>query len=253
MTAETLELEEFVADNQPNPSDSPYEVDAPEMTSEAWNDYVMSHFFADELADGQYPTVDGLRRVVNHLLGPTIKEDLEVLQNPSTNNGLHSVVKAIVVIHWTRPDFRNGLEITFASVADVATFNTPEPYVNHSCATADSKAFGRAFKKALMLRKVLTFEEALHNNPQLSVKVDTSAVPNAVSNMIQSEQIRVLNVMAERLGVNLMKFINAGKNKYNDVSEISKESAVKMIQELNSYQLDKDNPEFKTVPEEIKK
>jgi hydrogenase maturation factor len=42
--------------------------------------------------------------------------------------------------------------------------------------------------------------------------------------------------MCERLGIDSTKFINSGSKKYNDIVEISRQTAANMIKRLNAYQ-----------------
>ena len=56
--------------------------DKPSFNSPEWNDYVLSLFTNEELVDGN-PTVDGLRRVTELVLGKINKTHVDIVQCPT--------------------------------------------------------------------------------------------------------------------------------------------------------------------------
>jgi hypothetical protein len=202
----------------------------PDITSEQWSDYVIRQLRDDELSEGN-PTADGLRRVAQVLLGKIVYSVSRTVNSPTVQNGFHATVEHKVKIRL------NDTEeiITFGDVADVHPGNTKEKYAIHAAASAATKAEGRALKKALCLRKILTAEEVSHTEEETP------------EGKITNGQIWTLNMLASRLDVNLRAFMNAGSQKYENVTDIDSEVAYKMIQKLSDWQNDRSKikPELK--------
>jgi hypothetical protein len=196
----------------------------PLPTDPKWTDYVLGQFEDSELENGN-PKVDGLRRVAEKLLGifsiiPT------VIQSPTLESG----ATVTVLLQFT--DGR-----TVGGSADVSERNTARDYAVHSVATAETRAEGRALRKALRLTKVLAAEE-LHN---ADADEPDGTDKRAPTNMVQS-----LNIMCQRVAV--------------DFAALSKlEFGVDRVEDLTISQARKIAPllhEYKTggkeIPDEIR-
>ena len=125
----------------------------PDVNSRDWNEYVLSHFGPDELADGN-PTVDGLRRVSGLLLGPIISGVAKVIQSPNPQNDNRCVVE------YTCTIMCGESLLTQTSVADCYPGNCDHRFAVYSSAIAETRAEGRSLRKLLKLRKVIAAEEA---------------------------------------------------------------------------------------------
>lgn len=197
----------------------------PDMHDPAWSDFVIRQFEQDEMYNG-LPTADGLRRVAHKLLGPIVESKGYIRQSPNPQNDNHAAVEWEIAIRWDD----NPLDIRkFGDVADVYTGNTPLDYAVHATATAATKAEGRALRKALQLKKVLSAEEV-------------SDVPIEDPTKITKSQISFINLICERNDVNVMKLLGMSKlHKLTKVEDVPYATAVQISKYLNDCQNGKDS------------
>jgi hypothetical protein len=212
----------------------------PRMGSKEWNDYVIGLLAADEIVDGA-PTVDGLRRVAQELLGPIVSsQSVDVVANDR-----QTIVNYKVEFLWTYNDGRLDQIVTFGGVGDVTDENADFPYCKYRGPLAETRAEGRALKKALGLKRILTADEV---NPNLNTD------PKNKANSAQQAGIRNLCTVLE---INIDKFINtfakeAGEDTPLLIEDISFDFAIKCIQRLNAYQADVSNSIYQVIPDSIK-
>lgn len=121
----------------------------PDMYSAMWSDYVLSLFDKSELENGM-PRTDALRRVSFMLLGQC-DNITYVKQCPTIENAGRATVEVQLRYHNTG--------VTVSGAADVSSANTEKKFAVHAVATAETRAEGRAYRKALGLTKVLAAEE----------------------------------------------------------------------------------------------
>ena len=181
----------------------------PDINSRDWNEYVLSQFGPDELADGN-PTVDGLRRVSGLLLGPIISGIAKVIQSPNPQNDNRCVVEYTCTIM-----FGESL-LTQTSVAV------------YSSAIAETRAEGRSLRKLLKLRKVIAAEEA-------------GLVPleeTGVNGKITPTQMNFIETLCQRNDINVPAYLGAAKdfNFNGKLEEIPYKSAVAVISHLSEMQ-----------------
>lgn len=207
----------------------------PEFSSEEWPAWVMAHFNEDELVDGN-PTTDGLRRVVEKVLGPILYSKAFVYQSPSCLNGFHACVGHEVTILWMHPD--PGMaehERIFSDVADVYPGNLPDKrFARFASATAATRAEGRALRKALRLKRVIAAEEAS------SLPIEDSGLDNKIT----KSQISFINTICSRINVNVLEFIK----KYNlsNIEEVDYNTALDIEERLSEWQ-----GNLKSIPKEL--
>jgi hypothetical protein len=117
---------------------------------------------------------------------------------------------------------------TISGAADVYWGNCDKIYRNHPVAVAETRAEGRALRRALKLRKVVAAEEIakdIEDNP------DGDSVYKVSAN-----QLNFMDVLAKRLDINMAKVLeDAGHNDKN-VYNIEHSIAVDIIKKLSSYQ-----------------
>jgi hypothetical protein len=130
-----------------------------------WTDYVLSALTDDEKIKDknnpgkEYPTTDGLRRLVEKFVGTIVTSRTQIHQMPSPDNERRATVTVEVeIIPRDRYTLTRTSLLTFEGAADVYSGNSVIPFCNHPVATAETKSEGRAYKKALKI-KVSTYEE----------------------------------------------------------------------------------------------
>lgn len=206
----------------------------PHRTSPEWHDFVMGHFLPDETvpslqdANVRLPTVDGLRRVAELLVGEIMESYPETVK-PSSHEDRTATVQ-----YYIKFDTPSGLK-TFGGVANCALWNSEPAFFKFQESNAETRAEARALRKALALRKVVAAEE-------MTKQEDDFEMCEPISDM----QITVIDKLCRENNINVMKYINSGKKKYNTIGEVSKTSAGAMVQWINEY-----NRQAQTFPQSI--
>jgi len=208
----------------------------PAYGSEEWNDYVMSRFHKGELFDGN-PVCAGLRRVAEELLGTIVVSRPSQVFPATDNDGPgRATVVFEVVIDW----MDSGQLRTYSDVADVWHGNTDDLFCAHPVATASTRAEGRALRKALKV-KCLAAEELAKKDVASIVRQSIQERQSTdgdwqEEDKISSAQINFIDAKCKQLDIDVLKFINIGESKYEEISEINKKTASKMLGVLNEYQ-----------------
>jgi hypothetical protein len=203
----------------------------PNINDLEWTDYVLGLLSDDEKIAGN-PTTDGLRRILEIALDCTVIEATSsVVQSPSMENE-----RRATVVHSIKYVLNNNVVKTVSGAADVYWGNCDKIYRNHPVAVAETRAEGRALRRALKLRKVVAAEE-------LAKDIDTHHLEENNIGKINSTQINFFDVFGKRLNINIIKLLDKlaidSKNIYN----ISYDDAVKTITTLSSYQQSNDIPQ----------
>lgn len=211
----------------PKVKDEPVE-ETPTMGHPKWSAYVLSKFEEDETIEGN-PTVDGLRRVATVVLGPIIVSKSAVIGIPTPDNAGHATVEHTIAIMFDDGDIR-----TFTECADVNMSNTDSEYARYPSATASTRAEGRALRKALQLKRVVSAEEV-------------DSIPLEQAGKITTGQIQFIENMCHRNDINVLKVINLNSNKqYKKIEEVPQATAVLINKFLSECQSGK-----RQIPEKI--
>lgn len=219
------------------------ENEKPSFNSPEWNDYVLSLFTNEELVDGN-PTVDGLRRVTELVLGKIVNTKVDIVQSPTMSNGYCCVLKYKIKI-ITEDEEKNTL--SYEAAADCSASNCDARFAVFATAVAETRAEGRVLRKALRLRKVIAAEEA-------------AAVPHEDSlsdGKITPTQIKFIEVLCQRNDINIVKYLSAAKDfKFTGrLEDIPYKSAVTVIAHLSEMQRNNASisPKFKGFEQEWRK
>jgi len=209
----------------------------PSMFGDEWNEFAMSHFYSNELIDGN-PICAGLRRVAELLLGDIVESGPEQVF-PATD-GLapdRATVVFKVVFNW----MNSGEYRIFREVADVWHGNTDDLFCAHPAATASTRAEGRALRKALKLR-CLAAEELAKKDivgiVQDSIRRTPTSGEYEADQKISTQQVQFIDTKCNQLDIDVLSFINMGSGNYHSIVDVTKDSAKKMIKVLNGYQND---------------
>lgn len=205
-----------------------------------WTDHVLSLLSDDEKISGN-PTTDGLRRIFEIALNCDIVESSSnVVQSPSPDNEKRATV--VHTISYFLKDGSVSVESKHRVVtgaADVYWGNCDKVFRNHAVAVADTRAEGRALRRALKLRKVVAAEE-------LAKDIEDHPDANTVSK-ISNNQINFIDVLAKRLNINVVNLLDSLDIKVTSIYDMSHDDGVKTIKELSTLQTNLDS-----VPEKIK-
>jgi hypothetical protein len=205
----------------------------PSIHDTEWTDYVLSMLSDDEKIKGN-PTTDGLRRIFEKALNcRVIGSKSQVTQNPEPNNEkratvIHSITYRRLNETPNTPD--DLYTVVVDGAADVYWGNCDKVYRNHPVAVAETRAEGRALRRALRLRKVISAEEMVEN-------VDDHPDQNSV-NKITNNQINFIDVIAQRLNINVSRLLETSGLDHKNIYNISHEDAVGIIRNLSKFQQD---------------
>lgn len=200
----------------------------PRKSDPEWTDFVLDQFTDREKDESGNPKVDGLRRVAEKLLGE-FSIVTEVVQAPTFDRGATVVVKLEFVTPFGMPRVVSG-------AADVSTMNTQREYAVHAVATAETRAEGRALRKALSLTKVLAAEEL--QNADADGQTGQEPIP---SGMINS-----LKFMCAKVNVDLESLAKKEFDTF-DPSELTASQGRKIATILYKY-----NSGEQEIPDDIK-
>lgn len=217
----TEQVESIAAENQTKKVPNIYDIE--------WTDYILNMLSDDEKIAGN-PTTDGLRRIFEKAINCTIIHiNTDVVQAPNPDNEKRATV--VYRMDYVLNDESTPEEIKFRSVtgaADVYWGNCDKIYRNHPVAVAETRAEGRALRKALRLRKVVAAEE-------LSKDIEDNPDSGTV-NKISNNQINFVDVMAQRLNINVVKLLQIKNLPHDNIYSMTHEQAVDLIRLLSKYQ-----------------
>jgi len=205
----------------------------PSIHDTEWTDYVLSMLSEDEKIKGN-PTTDGLRRIFEKALNcRVIGSETKVTQSPEPNNEKRATVVHSITyrrLNDGSDDQGNLYTVVVDGAADVYWGNCDKVYRNHPVAVAETRAEGRALRRALRLRKVISAEEMVEN-------VDDHPDQNSV-NKITNNQINFIDVIAQRLNINVSRLLETNGLDHKNIYNISHEDAVGVIRNLSKFQQD---------------
>lgn len=201
----------------------------PSINSVEWTDYVLNLLSDDEKIGGN-PTTDGLRRIFEIALNCTLIESTsDVVQTPDVNNEKRATVVHSLMFILNDQDEDSSIKYrTVSGSADVYWGNCDKIYRNHPVAVAETRAEGRALKRALRLRKVVAAEE-------IAESVDDDPDGTNVSN-ISLNQINFMDVMSKRTNIDTLKLMESLNIEHKEIRKISHDDAVVLIKKLTQYQ-----------------
>ena len=102
----------------------------------------------------------------------------------------------------------------------------PYPFNTHLVATADTRAEGKALRRALKIR-VVTAEE-LQNQDEDDVMASEEGM--------NDQQILALNQMCKRLNISVVKFVKSQYNEVKVINDVSNMEARVLIGQLSGFQ-----------------
>jgi hypothetical protein len=195
-----------------------------------WTDHVLSLLSDDEKISGN-PTTDGLRRIFEIAMDCCVIEARsEVVQTPDVNNEKRATVVHTIcyVLKNTGQDQEDLKHRSVSGAADVYWGNCDKVYRNHPVAVAETRAEGRALRRALKLRKVVAAEE-------LAKEIEDHPDGDNVSK-ISANQINFIDVLSKRMDINVNKLLENSGHSDKNIYNIEHDDAINIIKLLSSYQ-----------------
>ncbi len=177
-----------------------------------WTEHVISLMFADELFEG-HPKVDGLRRIAELIAGPILQVSSDVVQTPDMNNNFHATVKVTVATN----------DMLVDGCADAGPNNTDRLFSKHPVAVAESRAEGRAYRKLLRLRNIISAEEVVKDDQILD---EYEVINNA--------QVKTIDRMCSDSNINVEKWLKTQGIDLGDFSKTTKTKATELCGKLNT-------------------
>lgn len=201
-----------------------------EYGSKKWNNYIIGMLDESEHVDG-YPKVNGLARLVNILGDVVSSKPSQVIVTHGENRSV--TVNYELIIEWklNTPVGFGNLGYTpqtrvFGGCAD-CTEDPNNTFLKHPAAIAETKAYGRALRKALGLT-VIAAEEMLSGSSE--------EIPKAkASSMITVPLQAAIKAKADALNLNL-KDVMAKGGYDQDLPSCTMEEGRAIFTLINSYQ-----------------
>jgi len=215
-TSELADMVEMVED-QPtyvNEDKRPQEYD-PE-----WSEYLLDQLSDSELINGA-PTVDGLRRITEKCFGEIIESKSDIVETPTSQNNQRCTIRHTLTIN----KYGSGQSISVDGCVDVLYHKTPYPFKDHLVATADTRAEGKALRRALKIR-VVTAEELQNEDEAEALSADE---------LINDQQVLALNQLCKRLDISVVPFVTA-EYKVKKINELRNLEGRLLISKLSDLQ-----------------
>lgn len=168
-----------------------------------WTDYILSLLDDKKEMENGNPRTDGLRRVTYLIFGD-FNNITTVVASPCLENNYRASVVSSISFH------KSGKNVD--GCADVYSGNTDVKFAKHALATAETRAEGRAFRKALFLTKVLSAEEANDAGQD---------EPTGQDGRINKSMLSGLYMMCNRVGIDFDKLLIQKDIKVNDHAELT--------------------------------
>jgi hypothetical protein len=216
------EIDEFELLLQPTPVLTAETVgkSIPDRTDPEWTEYVLAQL-TDKEKEKDYPKADGLRRLVEKLIGPINKIYTTVIQPPQKDNFMTATIKTTV-------ELADGS--SYDACTDVQKEHLQHPFDKHISAIAETRAEGRAYRKILRLQNIVTQEEMVTESGQRD------------QNKMSTMQIAFIDLMCNntRLNINVRKIFdsNFADKKLDNIKNYSNEDVAKICSILSEYQAD---------------
>lgn len=212
-------------------TETPVEIKIPIPSDPEWTDYVLSLLVQDKEMDNGNPRTDGLRRIASKIFGE-FSIITKVVDAPNINNSYRASVIVTLML-------KNGIQ--YDGAADVFSGNTDRKFAAHALATAETRAEGRALRKALKLTKVLSAEEMQGADIDEPTGLEaTSAMPTTM--------LASLEVVANKIGVDLLRTAQLNDISVASTKELTQDHGKKLMTILGQY-----NRKEKEIPDEIRK
>ena len=186
-----------------------------------WSEYLLDQLSDNELINGA-PTVDGLRRITEKCFGEIIGSRSEIIDTPTAQNNQRCTIKHSLTI----AKYGTAHSIVVDGCVDVLYHKTPYPFKDHLIATADTRAEGKALRRALKIR-VVTAEELQNEDEQEALSSDE---------LVNDQQILAINQLCKRLDISVVPLVTGEYKKAKTIKELRNLEARLLISKLSEFQ-----------------
>lgn len=199
-----------------------------------WTTHILGLLWESELKNGN-PTCEGLRRVAEELIGEIIESTTVVNQCPTSESNRATVTHTLVFqCHKLGKKMDLNTEccevleptkyLKYSGSADVSSLNTEKPFVDYPTATADTRAEGRALKRALKLR-CLVSEEVKNKSEEVGGE-----------DLITAQQISFLDTLCQQMNLSVIKVLERVLSRNNiSVKKVTFEEAQAIMKALSGF------------------
>ena len=202
-------------------------VKVPARFDPEWSNYVMSLLTDDEM-EGGYPKVDGLRRLAQQLVGEIVESSTHVAHVHHHDGNVF-----IVIVHSITFVDDDGVEHMFDGAADGGHHNIRGDYVMYPTAVTETRAEGRALRRALNLKTIVAEELAEVKIPSVvEVPKNLGMMTDIQKNSLQ----KLCGTGVRGMDVNVAKL--AKKLLDKEVVDLTKEDAALLLKNVTEMQRD---------------
>ena len=217
----TTEFEDIVETIVEDKTEMVVEQERPKEYDPEWSEYLLDQLSDNELINGA-PTVDGLRRITEKCFGEIIESKSDIIETPTSQNNQRCTIRHTLTI----AKYRSAQVISVDGCVDVLYHKTPYPFKDHLVATADTRAEGKALRRALKI-KVVTAEELQNEDEQEVLSSDE---------FVNDQQILALNQLCKRLNVSVSSFVTGEYNTTKKINDLRNLEARLLISKLSEFQ-----------------
>ena len=145
----------------------------------------------------------------------------------STKEGYAVVQTSVTIEHHNKL----GCRVTYCGAADATPASVAKPFDKHLVAMAETRAEGRALRKALHLRKTVTAEEVMLKDP---INIQSE------DDFLTDNQIKIIDIMSRKDGrgmnVDVVKLLNDIFDEDTNFKSLSHADGISIINKLSEFQ-----------------
>ncbi|MFW9876901.1 MAG: hypothetical protein ACFFG0_27725, partial [Candidatus Thorarchaeota archaeon] len=236
MELEVLNNSEEEISEKANTIDKDVEI-APVYMGPEWEPFLLSKLKPEELEEGQYPKVNGLRRLAQRYLGLVVfSGPLEYTSHhiDARDPGRSTCMYEVRI----RPYFDMNIEMVFRGVSGQCIANAPSPeFMKHPEAMAETRAEVRALRKALGISVVSSEELAGKETDEVIGDFidETDGVYNEKAS-VSANQIEAIRKIITRLELDefkVLEYMSLGS-----LESITKGEGTMLLKKLHQWQLE---------------
>ena len=217
----TTEFEDIVESVVEDKAEMMLEIERPKEYDPEWSEYLLDQLSDNELINGA-PTVDGLRRITEKCFGEIVESKSDIVETPTSQNNQRCTIRHTLTI----TKYRNTQTISVDGCVDVLYHKTPYPFKDHLVATADTRAEGKALRRALKI-KVITAEELQNEDEQEILSSDE---------VVNDQQILAINQLCKRINISVSSFVTGEYNTTKKINDLRNLEARLLISKLSEFQ-----------------